>query len=173
VIFNIVIESADCAGKDISFCRKAIRAIIYWDDRLLLVRTKKGDYKFPGGGVMQEEGHTETLVREVREETGYQIERVNDLLGIVIERRPDKYDSSKIFEMKSYYYLCDIGSKQEEQDLDDYEHELEFKPVWVEPGNAYMQNAGIIAEKADDLNPWVDRETLVLQQLILKSGGKL
>jgi len=56
--------------------------------------------------------------------------------------------------------------------LDDYENELEFKPVWVEPDNAYLQNAGLIAAKADDLNPWVDRETLVLQQLLLKYFGK-
>lgn len=172
MIFNIVFETTDCAGKDISLCREAIRAVIYSQGKLLLVRTKKGDYKFPGGGVIQEESHAETLVREVREETGYQIEKVNDLLGVVIERRPDKYDSVKIFEMKSFYYLCDIGSKQEEQDLDDYENELEFKPVWVEPDNAYLQNAGLIAAKADDLNPWVDRETLVLQQLLLKYFGK-
>lgn len=172
MIFNIVFETADCAGKELSLCREAIRAVIYSEGKLLLVRTKKGDYKFPGGGAMREESHAETLVREVREETGYKIERVNDLLGVVIERRPDKYDSTKIFEMKSCYYLCNIGGKQEEQDLDDYENELEFEPVWVEPDDAYIQNAGLIAAKADDLNPWVDRETLVLQQILAKFTGR-
>jgi ADP-ribose pyrophosphatase YjhB (NUDIX family) len=35
--------------------RVAVRAVIFHKDSILMVRTKKGDYKFPGGGVKQEE----------------------------------------------------------------------------------------------------------------------
>jgi len=136
-----------------------------------MVKTKKGDYKFPGGGARQDESHAETLKREVLEETGFYIVKVCDLLGLVVEKRPDKFDNTKIFEMKSYYYLCETGERQAEQALDAYERELDFRPVWVDINTAYLKNAGLIAAKTDDANPWLARETLILQELICRGLG--
>ena len=50
--------------------RTAVRGIIFVDGKLLLIEDDKNEVKLPGGG--QEEGETdiETLIREVREETG-------------------------------------------------------------------------------------------------------
>ena len=53
--------------------RTAIRGIIVKDDNILLIRTSKGDLKFPGGGLEGNEMYEEALIREIREETGYKI----------------------------------------------------------------------------------------------------
>lgn len=42
--------------EEITFIRRtAVRGIIYDRDRLLMVQTRLGDYKFPGGGVQENE----------------------------------------------------------------------------------------------------------------------
>jgi len=165
LIFNKVLTSGDCSNRDSYFRRQVVRAVVFKDDKLLLINTNKGDYKFPGGGIEQNESHSETLTREVIEETGYHVDNVNEPVGIVIERKPDKFDSTKIFEMTSYYYLCDIGRRQVEQTLDEYEAEQGFKPVWISLNEALAKNKELIEQKKNGLNPWVIRETIVMQEL--------
>lgn len=50
--------------------RIAVRGIIFVGEKLLLIEDNKKEVKLPGGG--REEGETDidTLIREVREETG-------------------------------------------------------------------------------------------------------
>ena len=53
------------------FERPSVRGIIFKDDKIALVHSKKYDYyKFPGGGCKKGENLVETLIREVQEETG-------------------------------------------------------------------------------------------------------
>ncbi|MEK5038658.1 GNAT family N-acetyltransferase [Sporosarcina sp. FSL K6-3457] len=81
--------------------REAIRAVIIRKNKILLLHTNKGDYKFPGGGVEGQESHSECLIREVAEETGYINFIIKDKLGSVIERKFDEYDSTALFQMTS------------------------------------------------------------------------
>ena len=52
------------------------------DNKLLCIQKERGPYKnrfdLPGGSQKENEGLTETLVREYREETGYQIKGYGD-----------------------------------------------------------------------------------------------
>ena len=52
------------------------------DNKLLCIKKARGPYKnrfdLPGGSQKENEGFTETLVREFREETGYQIKGYGD-----------------------------------------------------------------------------------------------
>ena len=165
LLFNKLFASDDCADKDSYFCRQAVRAVVVHDDKLLLVHSNKGDYKFPGGGIEQGESHSEALKREVLEETGYHVDRVNELIGITIEKRPDKFNHRKIFEMKSHYYLCDIESNQEGQTLDDYEAEQEFEPVWITLDEALATNQRLLEQYNNSMNSWADREAYVMEEL--------
>lgn len=65
--------------EEITFIRRtAVRGIIYDRDRLLMVQTRLGDYKFPGGGVQENETHEEALKRgDCR---GDRLHRCDDLL---------------------------------------------------------------------------------------------
>ncbi len=146
--------------------RVAVRSVIYIKDSVLLVHSNRGYYKFPGGGVEEMESREESLIREIREETGYVNCQVKYKIGRVMERRIDEYDSNALFQMTSHYYLCElIDEYKVNQELDDYEHEEQFTPVWIEPEVAIKQNQNIIDQL--DQNSFLRRENYVLHQLNL------
>ena len=90
--------------------RIAIRGIIFIDDHLVMIQSKKyQEYKFPGGGLEKGEKHIDTLKREVLEETGYHI-KLDSIkeLGFITEIRKSNQDDDEVFEMFSYYYYCSV-----------------------------------------------------------------
>ncbi|RXJ04654.1 NUDIX domain-containing protein [Anaerobacillus alkaliphilus] len=132
-------------------------------DKILLVHSNLGDYKFPGGGVSQNESHTEALIREIAEETGYLNAIVGERIGTVIQRHVDEYDSDVIFQMNSHYYLCHLPGQKGTQNLDDYELEQEYTPKWVDIEDAIDQNEKMMKEFPQ--NNWIPRENFVLMEL--------
>ncbi len=133
--------------------RNSIRAIIKCNGKLLMIRTNKGDYKFPGGGIEEGETIEQSLCREVMEETGFQVLKIGDTIGKVVESNVDIYDDSKIFVMTSLYVECEINfNSQKELKLDDYEKELNFKPTFIKIEDAIYKNTQLIDKKVD-LNP--------------------
>ena len=71
--FNKVLGMKEFGKDEKVFYRVAIRAIILQGDKILMVKSNTGDYKFPGGGVEKGETPEETLRREVQEETGQEV----------------------------------------------------------------------------------------------------
>lgn len=169
MLFNQVlgIQSIDKEQVKVN-AREAVRAVILKKDKILMVHSNKGDYKFPGGGVEKDEIHEEALRREVEEETGYIVDGVIEKLGVFIERNTDNYEKNAVFEMISHYYQCRVLENQTEQKLDAYEAELNFCPIWISLEEAIKQNEGILAREEKSKNRWVDRETIVLK--IIKSS---
>lgn len=163
--FNEVIGLKEVGKEEKVFYRVAIRAIILKDDKILMVKSNTGDYKFPGGGVENGESPEETLRREVTEETGYILDEVKDEMGIIIERNRRKKKGYSLFEMTSHYYFCDVTNKKVEQNLDKYEEELGFLPIWISLDNAIKENEIIIEEGKSNINPWIVRETFVLKKI--------
>lgn len=153
--------------------REAVRAVILRSSNLLMVQTNKGDLKFPGGGAKSEEQHEETIKREVKEETGYLVENIIENLGIFTERNIDQFDKDSIFEMVSHYYLCGVSALQSEQQLDDYEAELDFRPKWIDIDEAIRNNEKVIADNCPDMNAWVHRETMVLREIKTQIQSRL
>ena len=145
--------------------RQAVRAVVLKDNKILMVHTNKGDYKFPGGGIKRQESHEEALRREVIEETGYIINRMGKRVGMITQRNPNQFDTSGIFEMTSYYYFCDVKNVKTKQHLDKYEEEQEFTPIWIELDEVLAKNEAILTQKGSQINPWVYRETLALRKL--------
>lgn len=147
-LFSMDMKDYDPSGE--VFSRPSARAIIIHDDKVLMVHSAKYDYyKFPGGGIEKEESPVEALIREVKEETGYQIikESVKEY-GRVLRRQKDTMKENCIFEQENLYYWCEIENIAAEQKLDDYEKEEGFTPVWVLPfpiskHNAYLRNPEI------------------------------
>ena len=145
--------------------REAIRGIILKDNKFLMIHSNKGDYKFPGGGMNENESHEDAVKREVREETGHIISSVKFKLGEITQRNVDTQEKDSVFEMVSHYYMCEITGEQTQQELDDYEAELEFCPVWISLEEAISLNEEILKKGSKDKNPWVRRETTVLKAL--------
>ncbi|WP_342826923.1 NUDIX hydrolase [Metabacillus indicus] len=144
--------------------REAVRAVIIQNNKILMVHSNLGDYKFPGGGVEKNESHAEGLMREVAEETGYLNGLVGDKMGVVIERHLDDYDKDAVFQMTSHYYLYELtDEKVVVQQLDDYESEQEYTPKWVKLEDAIKQNQTILNQC--EQNVWIHRENFVLTEL--------
>lgn len=116
------------------FTRNSARGIIARDGKILLVYSQKYKYyKFPGGGIHENEDPKDALIREVLEETGYRVipETIREY-GIVPRRQKDAWTDG-IFAQDNLYYLCDVSDEVEPQQLDDYERDEGFTAVWIEP----------------------------------------
>ena len=145
--------------------RNAVRAVIVEDSKILMLYLEKTkEYKFPGGGVENNETAELALKREVLEEAGYNITNVGEKLGIATEYAMAKEGKNNIFKMVSAYYLVEVGDEISDQKLDEYEEELAFRPTWVEIAKAYDVNKNLIENKQDS-TPWIKRETRVLEIL--------
>ncbi len=149
--------------------RIAVRAVIVENEKILMLKSNRGDYKLPGGGVEKNEDFSSALVREIKEETGYANASVKHEIGRVIERRVDSYDDSKLFEMHSYYYVCTLKEEKSEQDLDPYEKALGFEPVWLSMEEAIRLN-GMYMKRHPESVGWTKRENLVLRSLLESEG---
>jgi 8-oxo-dGTP pyrophosphatase MutT (NUDIX family) len=146
------------------FKREAVRGIVIKGKKILMVLSNKGDVKLPGGGIEYED-HYHALKREIKEETGYEVETISSLIGRIIERKLDEYDESSYFEMISYYYCVKVKDSQGELSLTESEKALEMKPIWLTIPEAI--NKYEVALKQADPNSWINRELKVLK-LFLK-----
>ena len=152
--------------KGLSIDRTAVRAVILHGREVLMVYSANvGDYKFPGGGIQKEETHSQALTREVLEEVGARVTSIDELLGQVTEYDRPQEPEFQLFKMISYYYRVAIEDQLGSQNLEDYEKELGFEPVWVEVDEAIHCNTEILKNPALKMPFWTRRELYVLQEL--------
>ncbi|MBE6988031.1 MAG: NUDIX domain-containing protein [Ruminococcaceae bacterium] len=89
--------------------------IVIRDGRLATTKAPKGHY-LPGGGIMAGESHIDCIIREAREETGYEV-RVDEYLCCA-----DKYwknGDKGYFHPVQYYYAGDLLEKTGESQEND------------------------------------------------------
>ena len=142
--------------------RVAIRGIIYHDNKLLMIESNIGDVKFPGGGVEIDKSDIETLLREVREKTGYQV--LKDSIreyGQLEEKRHSFKDM--IWHQINRYYFCQVGEEQGKPNYSDNEKKHGMKPVWITIEQSLAQIENAIA--TENINAWSCREYNVLKLL--------
>jgi len=161
-IYNSPVEQ----GVEPDVIRTAIRAVVVSPGGILMVYSPvNGDYKFPGGGSEEGESHVETLVREVREETGQTVGQPSRCIARIREYGPARESDARVFMMESYYYLTQVqGAGTSRQRLDEYEARLGFTPGWVSLEAAIAANETVLRERSDAPR-WTARETWVLRYL--------
>lgn len=161
--FRIIIDTKDYNQTDRRFHRVAARGIIKQGNSYAMIYSSKfGEYKFPGGGLEEGEEPCDTLVREVREETGLIVVKESiEYIGKAEEVRKGMYDD--ILDMVSYYYICQVEKEIAQRNLDDYEKEYDYNLVYVSLSEA-IQNNEKISEIKDI--PWIIRDTAVMRELL-------
>jgi 8-oxo-dGTP pyrophosphatase MutT (NUDIX family) len=145
--------------------RTAVRGVLHRGGDLLLLRSRHGDYKFPGGGVEPGETFQSALRREFVEECGLQVVDVGELLGDTVEYVRAVDAEYEVFKMTSYYFTCaSQGVLGAQQVLEEYEAELELTPCWVTVEEALNANRAVLAGGGGVMR-WLVRETKVLELL--------
>lgn len=145
--------------------RRACKAIIYDNiGRLIMIRTRDGSFKFPGGGMKEGENDLQTLQREIREELGIDGAEILDAAGIVIEKKQTPDEENNFFIMESVYYFCSVNFSQIcDTELEKYEKEEDFQMYSVSLEGAIQENESRLCEGQSQ--NWTLRETMVLKAL--------
>ncbi len=102
------------------WARIAVRGIVFIGDKLLLLNDNKSEVSLPGGGQDEVESDADTLIREIREETGYSV--IPDTIrpfGYIEEKRRDfkSYHDDRIFHQISRLYFCEVSAECGETQL--------------------------------------------------------
>lgn len=136
------IDLKDYEGCTKVFKRPSARAIIFKGDKIALVyATNEKYYKFPGGGIHDDEDKREALLREVKEEVGLTVipESITEY-GSVLRRQKSDKDPDTVFEQENYYYRCEVEDKEGSQNLDEYEKDAGFMLVYADIDEAIKTN---------------------------------
>ncbi len=158
------IDIKDYKDSDSVFRRPSARAIILQGDKIALVYSKKEKYfKFPGGGIHDEEDKKEALIREVREESGMVVipDSIREFGSVLRRQKSDKSEDT-IFEQENFYYFCDVQDELVDQDLDDYEKDAGFVLRVVDIDTAIAANDIYTSERYFD-EVMIKRELRVLK----------
>lgn len=149
-----------------SFRRDSARSIIISNGKIAMIHSKKYDYyKFPGGGIENEEDPFDAMIRETQEEAGLTVipETVKEY-GYVHRIQRSDNDPSECFIQDNYYYLCDAADGLVSQNLDEYEKKESYQLEYVEPSLAIQKNRSV---KDSPYNRMMfEREARVLEMLI-------
>ena len=103
---------------------RSSRGIIQRNDKVLLLYSKKLDYyMLPGGRIENNETPSDCVVRELREETGFDVNAIKETLVI------KEYFADSTWE--SHFFLCEtLTDKPSTISLTDEEHYLELEYKW-------------------------------------------
>lgn len=152
------------------FPREAVRALIIKNKKIALLQSRKDRFfKFPGGGIKNNENHLEALIRETKEETGFRIipESVSEL-GMIRDISKS-FNENRIFDEKSYYYYADILNMMIDKtpvEYDDCYKDSEFQVMWIDTQRAYQINAELADSIIGYKKKILVRETFILDYLI-------
>lgn len=160
------IDTKDYNPNGTAIVRNSARCIAVKDGKVAMVHSVKYNYyKFPGGGIEENESKEETVIRETLEETGLRVipQSVKEF-GYVHRIQRDDISKADCFIQDNYYYLCDVENCVETQNLDDYESDENFTLEYIEPSRAIQINRTADHGLADLV--MIERESRVLEILL-------
>lgn len=126
-----------------------IYGICIIDNKLLCIKKERGPYKnrfdLPGGSQKENEGLTETLVREFHEETGYKIENYRNcrVYDIFVE------ETNRTVHHIMVFYDVDINVEQQDEVLEKLVDELNDSSgiYWIDLEKLDISNASPVILK--------------------------
>ena len=163
-LFEIDLKDYDGCTK--VFRRPSVRGIIFKENKLAMVyATNEKYYKFPGGGMHDDEDKKEALLREVKEEVGLKVipESISEY-GSVLRRQKSDRGPDTIFVQENFYFFCETEEQIGQQDLDDYEADAGFELAYVDIDEAIRVNKEYQSQCFFN-EVMIDRERRVLEMI--------
>lgn len=144
--------------------RVSVRGIIFVDGKLLMIEDSSGEVKLPGGGAEPGEDDCQALMREVKEETGYDVipESIKPF-GEIEEKRLSVHEPM-IWHQMNRLYFCDVYPEQGPCGYSENERKYGFHQVFYTIEEALGKNERML--EAEGLQAWNQREYQTL--LLLK-----
>lgn len=152
---------ADALGE---IYRVSARGIIFVAGRLLMIENSFGEVKLPGGGIEPGEDDRQALIREVREETGYDVIPQSIKPFGEIEEKRLSVQEPMIWHQINRLYFCDVYPVQGECEYSGNEKKYQFRQVFYTLEEALEKNKKMLEKEG--LQAWNQREYKTL--LLLK-----
>jgi len=132
---------------------KRSRAIIVWEDKVLIVKAWLGtnDWSLPGGGNHGDESPLQTVEREVQEETGIDI-KMCEKRELFTDRHVQEYGFS-------YSYTCFAMNLSHISNLVLQKGEI-VEAKWINPADV-PKNIRLSRVTKDALTAWSEQRNLV------------
>lgn len=150
----------------------SVRAVIMREGKLAMQCDGTGEYKLPGGGMEAGESRMQTLIREVKEETGlHVIEETVTELGEMIEIHRDIFEPAKKYICHSLFYYCKVvDGLQDMPHLTASERAKGYELKWATPQEICARNS------ANQRDSWIIRDTAFVRMLaehrVVLPGGE-
>ena len=108
---EIVINNKQLTDADIEQEVIRVKALIVNSSGKILLAHNNNTYQFPGGHVEKGEDYKDTLIREIKEETGIDVDKIDDPF-LVINTYDNSYfgSDSKVLN-KIFYFIIHTDSK--------------------------------------------------------------
>lgn len=130
---QLFINKDNLEKDDIDEVAIRVKGLMKNDKDELLLEHNNNTVQFPGGHRISEESLEETLIREVKEETGINIDIESGPFMLITEYCKNYRDSNKNRCNKIYYYMVRSNDlpKIEEISLSDFEKKTDFRLFYV------------------------------------------
>lgn len=142
--------------------RISVRGIILIDGKLLMIENSLGEVKLPGGGMEFGEDDYRVLIREVKEETGYDVipESIKPF-GEIEEKRLSLHEPM-IWHQTNRLYFCDVYPGQGRCEYTENEKQQGFHQVFYTIEEALEKSGRMLGNEGRQA--WNQREyrTLLL-----------
>lgn len=142
--------------------RVAIRGIIFINGKLLMIEDSFGEVKLPGGGMEPGEDDYRALIREVKEETGYDVIPESIKPFGEIEEKRLSVNEPMIWHQINRLYFCSVYPDQGQCEYSENEKKYGFHQVFYTMEEALKVNERMLENEG--LQAWNQREykTLLL-----------
>lgn len=158
----LVMDAHDYDDNLAEINRVSVRGIIFVNGKLLMVENSFGEAKLPGGGMEPGEDDLQVLMREVKEETGYDVIPESIKPFGEIEEKRLSFREPMIWHQINRLYFCDVYPGQGQCQYSENEKKHGFHQVFYTIKEALEKNERML--EREGRQAWNQREyrTLLL-----------